>query len=358
MNILYTVFSLETGGIEKLLIDIVNNIKLNENDKVYLCVINNKYDEQLLKLINKNVQIIKLNREEGAKNKVSYMLKYTKFIMKNNIDVIHCQCIDGVKISLLSKIIRPKIKLIHTVHDTKIYLKLSNIEVTLEKLFIRKLVAISKSVKDDIVSKGIDHKKVDIIYNGIDIDKYRVNKEKHYEVNIGCVARIVPEKKGQDILIRAVAEIKDKYPNIRLYFAGEAPGGKEGYLEDLKKIVYETDTEKNIKFLGNVSNIPSFLAKMDIFVLPSRNEGFGISLVEAMAAGVPVIASDLEGPKEIVKDNKYGLLFEKENYKDLADKIIYCLGSKEKGKENLVKKYVEENFNIKSMVNKLYNLYL
>jgi glycosyltransferase involved in cell wall biosynthesis len=157
-------------------------------------------------------------------------------------------------------------------------------------------------------------------------------------------------------VINTIGLIKNTYPDIKCYFAGEPPENKEEYLCYLKDIVKETKTENNIFFLGNVSDIPTFLSSIDIFVLPSRYEGFGISLVEAMAAGIPCIASNLDGPKEIIKD-KYGLLFELDNYQDLANKILYCISNMKNYDKDKVQNYVKENYNIKNMTKKLYNLY-
>lgn len=89
--------------------------------------------------------------------------------------------------------------------------------------------------------------------------------------------------------------------------------------------------EENVKFLGNVDNIPEFLNKIDICVVPSRSEGFGLALVEAMAMGVPCIASNIAGPREIISRTELGKLFESNDSDDLANKL-----------ENMIVDFVSE----------------
>lgn len=357
MNIVYTVFSFRVGGIEKLLIDIVNN--LSEQDNIYLYIINDEYDKNLISEINGNVKIIYANRKVGG-SKLGYIFDFCKFVKENKIKVIHCQCINTVKFSFLAKVINPSIKLIHTVHDTKIYSRFNKFNILIDKICVNKIIAISKSVKDEIISKGIDEDKVKIIYNAIDLSKFKLCKNKVMikdEIIIGNVARLVPEKKGQDILIKAMGILKDKYPNMKCLFAGDPPSKNKENIIKLKQLAVNEGVEKRVEFLGNVNDISCFLSKIDIFVLPSVYEGFGISLIEAMATGVPCIAANIDGPKEIIKDNEYGLLFESKNFKDLAMKIDNMIYSYSYNNQNRIKSYIEENYEIKSMIKKLYKVY-
>lgn len=358
MNILYTTFSFSIGGIERLLVDIVNEASKNKDNKIFLCIINEHYDEFLLNTISKRVNVILLNRYAGS-GKLKYIFRYTKFILKNKIYIIHCQTENAVKFSALSKIIRPKIKVFTTVHDT-CYSDLKLYEIIIDKIVCNKIIAISEAVKEQIIARGISKEKIAKINNGINLDKFQEAKDRVYEskkeIIIGNVSRLLPEEKGQDILIKAISLLKKKYPNIKCLFAGEAAPNSPLILDELKQLCEELEVGDNIIFCGNVKEVSEFLNSLDIFVLPSRYEGFGIALVEAMYKGIPCIASNIDGPKEIIKDNKYGLLFESNNYEDLAEKIDYRINNmKIRSKE--IKAYVEDNFNIVNMVKKLLQLY-
>lgn len=357
MNILHTVFSFNNGGIENLIVDMLNNWNI-DSDNLVLCIINNDYNEELINKIKqkKNIKVILLNRDKGSKS-FEFIIKYIDVIRKNKINVIHCHLFEAVKVSTLAKIFIPNIKIFYTVHDTNIYKKFSKKDIIIDNLFVKGIIAISNSVKAEIKSKN----KVEVIYNAIDIDKFSNRiKEKHNinSINVGCVARIMPEKKGQDILLKAIAIVKDKYPNIMCYFAGEPQKGKEYYLDELKNYCKKLGITENVVFMGNVGDVPQFLQKLDIFVLPSRYEGFGIVILEAMASKVPVIASRLEGPEEIIKNDKYGKLFEVENHTELAKLIIEEIEFKNTNKINLAYEYVNKEFNIGTINKKLRQVYL
>lgn len=355
MNILFTVFSLNLGGIERLLIDIVKNWKEKE-DTIHVCVINNDYNSNLIDELKKidYVNLKLINRQPGGK-RVTYLNEYIKYIIKHKIDVIHCQSMSALKFSIILKFIKPKIKIVHTVHATNMYVNYSNIDIFLDKVFTNNLIAISNSVKNEILSRNIPCKKVNLIYNGIDFSKFKfktkkINREK---INIGCVARLDYKVKGQDVLINAVGEIKNKYPNIRCYIAGGATHDNDKNLNYLKHLVDGLGLNDNIYFLGNVDNVKQFLEGIDIFILPSRHEGFGIALIEAMACGIPVIASNVDGPKEIIDENKYGYLFKNGDCMDLAIQIEKLISENDTNKLKDSYDNARNRYDINIMVEKL-----
>lgn len=357
MNILYTIISFNVGGAEKLLVDILNNWQYDD-DNITLCIINDEYKSEMIEKIKKknNISIEYIKRKNGSKD-IKFLCRYIALVNRKNIDIIHCQDKESLIISSLIKIFKPKIKLFNTIHDTNIYNKLSKKYIFLDKIFTKNIIAISNSVKNDILSRGIDKNKVKLIYNGIDFSQYdKYVKEKNANYTIGCVARIKPQKKGQDILIDAIEIVKKKYPYIKCYFAGDYEDKYKHHMEKLEKQVIDKKLKENIIFLGNVNNIPKFLKKLDLFVLPSRQEGFGLVIIEAMAAKIPVISSNIEGPKEIIKNNKYGILFEKDNSNDLAEKILYEIEHPRKDLDDIYS-YSKENFEITNMINKLRNIY-
>ena len=354
MNILYTIFSLGIGGAEKLLVDIVNNWDKNSGDNVYVCIINNRIEKSLLDKIDNNINVIQLNRTEGDKN-IKYLFQYMNVIRKYKIDIIHCQSNDTVRFSLFSKLINPKIRIFYTVHATNTFKNLSKIDVFVNKLMCNKIIAISSSVYNEIVERNVNKNKIEIVYNGIDLSNISIRKKEHENINIACVARLIAKTKGQDILIKSIRIVRNNYPNIKCYLVGDANNIKDR--EELKKLVDDIGLDNEIVFTGNLDNVPKFLESIDIFVLPSRYEGFGLALIEAMAAKIPVIASNIDGPKEIIKDNKYGTLFESESVEDLAKKIIKVIESNDEIKIEKAYKYVNNNYSIKEMVNNLSNIY-
>ena len=129
---------------------------------------------------------------------------------------------------------------------------------------------------------------------------------------IGALGRL-DEIKGFDVLLRAAAQLRDLGVDFRLRLAGDGP--EMGALKALSESLGLGD---RVEFVGWVRNPGDFLKTIDLFVMPSRYESFGLVVVEAMAAGVPVITSDIEGPCEILKGGALGTLFRTEDDADLA----------------------------------------
>lgn len=124
------------------------------------------------------------------------------------------------------------------------------------------------------------------------------------------------EAKGFDLLIRSWMSLEPKYPQWKLLIAGEG--------DERKKLEKKVNTAglKRIKFIGNVSDIETYYQKAAIFVFPSREEGFGMTLLEAMFFSLPVISYDCKaGPKEMVVDRKNGFLVEEGNLKEFTSKM-------------------------------------
>jgi len=142
-----------------------------------------------------------------------------------------------------------------------------------------------------------------VIYNAVDLDLINNIQPKKYdflrEINIISVGRLVKQK-GFERLIEVFKIFNKAFPNSRLLICGEGKDGKK--LEDY---VHTNKMDNNILLLGNRKDVYSLMKSSDLFVLLSRSEAFGIVFIEAMACGLPVMGSNVDGIKEIIKDNGY-----------------------------------------------------
>ena len=153
-------------------------------------------------------------------------------------------------------------------------------------------------------------------------------QEKHDEWVIGTVGRLSEEKRHVD-LINAFRLVCETYPKSRLLIVGE------GYMrETLERHTAELRLSDKVTFAGFDKNVFKHLKKMDVFALPSRTEGFGIAILEAMAAGLPVVATRVGGIPEIVVDNETGLLVEPNNYRELSAAILKLLSDRSGAADN------------------------
>lgn len=357
MNVMYLLFSFTVGGIERLMVDVANGMSKKHN--VTVCIINDYYSNELVNELNDNVNVILMKRPVGS-GKIKCMVDILKEVKKVKPDVLHCQGMNCIQASILVKLLMPKVKIYNTVHDVNNYKKYNKFQVVLGNVMCRKIIAISKAVEQEILHKAVPKNKVEVVFNAIDTDKFKPNLIKKLDKNnitLVNVARVYPEKKGQDLLVRAVAQLYKRGYNIKCIFAGEPMKGNVKYIDDLKALAKELRVSDNVEFLGNVMNVPQVLENADLFVLPSRFEGFGISIIEAMAMGKPCVVSNIEGPMEIISSDKLGYTFKNGDYADLTNKIELAINNYDSFDCEYIRNYVVSNYSVTNMIDKLERIY-
>lgn len=189
------------------------------------------------------------------------------------------------------------------------------------------MVAVSHDLQHFLEEQiGIPHDRITMIHNGVDMMPQRSLgqiRELRSEFGIGkdvfllgIVGSLYPVK-GHAYLFKALRPVLAHYPETRLFVIGQ------GELEQtLKQQVIDLGIDRAVSFLGLRNDVPRLLPALDLFVLPSLSEGLSIALLEAMAAGVPVLASKVGGNPEIVIDGETGFLVSPERYEELSARIL------------------------------------
>lgn len=333
-KICHIIFSFNTGGTENMLVDIMNEqVKYAD---VSLIIIKDVIDPIMENAIPSAVSIIKLNQPLKL-NKYTTTLFVWGTLLTIRADIIHLHEQTALsffpfKIPFMGKTV------ITTVHDTGI--KTQNFK----KADI--VFSISKAVQDDIY-KRYSIKSI-LNHNGINISSSQFKKTHSIQdpFKILQISRLLHSKKGQDILIEAVASLSKDF-SLELHFIGE--GESKDYLQ---KLAFKHGIKDIVAFHGNLpkQQVYKLLPEFDLLVQPSRYEGFGLTVAEAMIAKVPVLVSDIEGPMEVIKDGLYGFHFKTEDISSCKTEIINVINKYKSGEiETLVDKaydFAKVNYNI------------
>lgn len=193
------------------------------------------------------------------------------------------------------------------------------------------MISLSDETAREISSFGF-HGQIAKIPNGVDTEHFRpVSDRAGLRRQLGLpdarivfhAGRLSPEK-GQDLLIRAWLEVSARRTNTLLIVAGDGPDRSA-----LEEIAGQLGIAHRIKMLGEVLDIAPYLAASDVFVLPSRGEGMSNALLEAMATGLPCLASDVGGNREVILSGENGLLFQPEDVAGLANALDLLLSDRD-----------------------------
>ena len=185
----------------------------------------------------------------------------------------------------------------------------------------QKFCVVSDSTKDELSTLGVSKNQIDIIYNGTDLDYYKVDDSIDQKSNYILWLSRMQKYKGPVDAIRAFSKIKDK--SLVLKMAGDGP-----FLEEVKNEIQALDLKDRVELLGFVSKEKkrSLLQNAKVLLQTSYKEGWGLTVTEAGACGCPVIAANSPGLRDSVKENLNGILYTPGDITDLISKMDYLLG--------------------------------
>lgn len=331
-----------------MLVDIANAQK-EAGHNVSVIVINEHIDREITGRIRDGIRVFEINRKRSGINPLPLLKLFMALNFRIKPDVIHAH---DHTIGKLMKFISKR-PVVLTIHGPGLETEPMN--------YFSKLYAISRSVKKDVESRSTLN--CEVLYNGIDstaVQKRKISSPGR-PLRVVMVKRLNHERKGQDLLIEAAKRIIHEKGRKQIRFDLIGDGESRSFLEDM---ISEFDLKDHVFLLGNMNRDEVYgrLSEYDLFVHPSRFEGFGLTVTEAMAAKLPVVASNIEGPAEILQNGRYGLMFEKDDVDGLVNQILkagemYTTGEME---EFVEKAYAHciANFDIKITANKYSESYL
>jgi glycosyltransferase involved in cell wall biosynthesis len=295
---------------------------------------------------------------------IKAVIELSKLCKKLDIDLIHTQFLRENYIALLSKLLNPKVKVFYTNH----FILYNNAVLRMTNRMLNPLrsniVAVCNKGKEMMISNGVDGKKIKVIFNGVDIEQWgeKIESTMRKELMIEpdefvflCASRFAHDK-GHKFLIDSVDELKKvTHKKFKCVLANDGP-----LLEECKNQVKDLGLENEVIFTGFRKDIKNLIYGSDLYINSSEHEALSFAIIEVLACGTPVIATDMAGNGDIINDEtNCGILVEYNKPKGLAEAINRIMNDKELQKvlgENALKA-VKEKFNLDKVAAETYNLY-
>ncbi|MCL1819797.1 MAG: glycosyltransferase [Oscillospiraceae bacterium] len=278
--------------------------------------------------------------------------RLAKFCRDNNVDIIHTHFLRENYIALMSRLFYSKTRVVYTNH---ILMKNGFITRLMNRFFSplqHRVIAVCEAGKKLLVKSGFPERIIEVIHNGIDARLWACERRgKNEPLTFIYVARVV-EGKGHEFLLRAAALIKDK--PFRLVIAGDG-----NLFGDMILLAERLGIWEKVIFTGFCEDVKPMLAAADVFISASESEALSISILEAMASGLPVIATDVGGNPEIILGAGCGVLVPYNEPKVLADAMADMLANAEaRGKYGQASlEAVNGEFSVETMYKKTMEVY-
>lgn len=353
IRVLFVLLSLEIGGMEQVVADLIRSLDGESFEPIIACL--ESKGPIAVELEREGVRVMQLPRMVPIASFL-YPTELVRSIREERADVVHVHSGCWHKAALAARIAGVK-NVIYTEHG-RIFPD-SRTVMFLDRLYsplTRHVVAVSKDLAQYMAREvGIAAGKISVIINGIDEGRFPSGKGDCTErpVRIGIIARLAPVK-NIEMLLRAMAEVRTGKCEALLAVVGDGP--ERGRLEALAT---ELGLGETVEFHGFRRDIPSVLRDIDIFALSSRSEGTSITLLEAMAAGKPVVVTNVGGNTDIVRDRVNGFVVPSGDATAMAKALLALVENPrlrlEMGAANVAR--VSERYSIRAMTRRYEDLY-
>lgn len=289
-----------------------------------------------------------------------YNLKISKWIKENKFDYVYTNDIRSlVYIGLGAKL--KKVPILWYVRSDHRIRALFNYGVRIAD----RVITIAEGVKNAFKTNELERfqNKFVTLYTGFNFKtpesynhntnhiKEKLNLPTEGKV-IGLVGSISP-RKGHDMLVEAAPVILKSNPNVHFVFVGDVATGYHDFKNDIEKKIRNMNLNNNFHWTGFVNDVQNYLVMMDLLILPSRSEGLPRTVIEGLSTGIPVIASDVGGVKEIIINNDMGAIFPKNDTEQMTKKIISYINDESRftsSMKHIRIEYVKNKFSIDAYV--------
>jgi glycosyltransferase involved in cell wall biosynthesis len=376
IKILQIITCLDMGGAQE---HIMHLCDLLDKDKFQMTILSGKQciseKDCIEEVRGKNIRLVQLPQMTREINPARDLLAFfgiLRYLMKERFDIVHTNSSKaGILGRLAAKLAGVPI-IVHTVHGwghhnymsqrrKRFYIILERISAT----YTDRIIAVSKlNVEKGLNDKIGNRPKYCVIRSGIELNKFKhIKIDKKYEkekwsINpsdkvVGSITRLFPQKSPEDFILMANKILKN-HSNISFVLVGVGP-----LRDQIKSLIAEFRISNKVMLTGFQSDIPELLSIMDVFVLTSLWEGLPRVLPQAMAMGIPIVATQVDGVPEAVKHGENGFLVPPKDFHALAERTLQLIQNPSLAKKmgETGKKMVDPEFCIKEMVRKTEQLY-
>jgi len=353
MRVLQICSAREIGGGERHLADLANALAQRGHEVFAALIPVSPVRAELRSLPSENIVELPMRNSLNLKSAV----RLSRFVREHQIEIVHAHVARDYPLAALATG-RSQAQLVLTRH---VLFPLNRVH----KLTLRRtsrVIAVSQAVAASLNTSSIfAPEKIITIHNGIDVDRFAgtaKDSATDRKLRVGMVGHIAPIK-GQEDFVRAAAIVRAHRDDVEFIIAGEDKSHSGENRVALEKSVSDLKMDHSIKLIGWVDDVANLLSTLDLFVSPARSEPFGLSIVEAMAAGVPVVAAASEGAREIIEEDQTGRLVPVGDSEAMATAIGELLNDptdrKRLANNALVR--VQEHFSLDMMVERTVQVY-
>jgi len=367
INILFLLPNFDTGGSEKLVVDLAEHLDPQMFHPVVCAFFSGVYEARMKE---KNIPFYEIHGGGHRRSKWQIVAELNKILRQEKIDIVNSHHTMTLLQGLPSFKLFNRIRVIHTEHTKLSYDELvTPAYMRLESVFLKFVdvaLGISQGVCDYFRKElKVDDKKIVKILNGIAVERFQLSnrieirqrKRKELglnddEIAIGLCANF-RKQKNHPLLVRAARNLKQRKIKFKVCLCGIGPEE-----ESIRKLVQDLNLEQEVLFLGARLDIPELLQAFDIYCLPSFFEGLPFSLMEAAAAGLPAVATNVDGNNEVVVHEQTGLLVENNNEEMLSKALERLIKDGElRARMHQESLKVAERFSFQTMIREYEDLF-
>ena len=316
--VVHVIYSLGVGGLENGLVNLINNMPRDRYRHAIVCL--HSYTDFAKRIQGNDVPVYSLDKKPGKD--LGLYVRLGRLLRQLKPDIVHTRnlaALEGQVVAAMTVSARR----VHGEHGREVDASGRNMKYNLLRRLIRPLVhryiALSRDLEQWLIDQiGVEPSRIQQIYNGVDSQKFRPRRTEDIappwpeqfandrHVIIGSVGRMAVIK-DHPTLVRAFILLVQQHPQLRetarLVIVGDGPCN-----ENCRQLLAEAGLSECAYLMGERNNVAELMRAMDIFVLPSLSEGISNTILEAMATGLPVVATRVGGNPELVQENVTGLL--------------------------------------------------